>query len=87
MVSGLYYLLNVAGDALGIFPQNNMVEINELLGIVGWTGSETINLPSWAYSPKPGYLLCMFFLQGMYALADVTGSCHPMEQRIVLGIT
>jgi sulfite reductase alpha subunit-like flavoprotein len=45
-----------SGDALGIFPQNSVEVIKQLLAIVDWKGSETVNIPSWAYNPKPGCL-------------------------------
>ena len=52
------YLMLIKGDALGIYPQNNPSEVETLLEAMGCTGSETVDVPVFAYKPVQGeYLL------------------------------
>jgi len=38
-----------AGDALGIYPQNNLADVDAFLKAVQHSGLEMVPLPRWAY--------------------------------------
>ncbi|XP_066292774.1 NADPH oxidoreductase A-like isoform X2 [Branchiostoma lanceolatum] len=42
-----------AGDALGIYPQNNPAEVGAVLSALYASGRELVEAPSWAYQPLP----------------------------------
>ncbi|KAK2153298.1 hypothetical protein LSH36_301g01010 [Paralvinella palmiformis] len=42
-----------AGDALGIYPENNPPEVDHLLKALNATGDEMVDVPTWAYHNKP----------------------------------
>ncbi|XP_035692088.1 NADPH oxidoreductase A-like [Branchiostoma floridae] len=48
--SGLTF---TAGDALGIYPQNNPAEVRAVLTALQATGTELVAAPSWVYHPQP----------------------------------
>ncbi|XP_070571831.1 NADPH oxidoreductase A-like [Ptychodera flava] len=66
--SGLSF---TAGDALGIYPQNNPTEVQYLLEVLHCTGEEVVDVPSWAYLPKAVGLTLLVALMKYYDLKHV----------------
>ena len=47
-------LSNYLGDALGIYPQNNPHQVQEIMTLLQFSGKEMLATPSWAFRPCNG---------------------------------
>ncbi|XP_078681719.1 NADPH oxidoreductase A-like [Branchiostoma floridae x Branchiostoma belcheri] len=54
--SGLTF---TAGDALGIYPQNNPAEVRAVLKALQASGTEMVVPPTWVYQPQPAGKICL----------------------------
>ncbi|KAI8502856.1 hypothetical protein Bbelb_195580 [Branchiostoma belcheri] len=54
--SGLTF---TAGDALGIYPQNNPSEVRAVLKALQASGTEMVVPPTWVYQPQPAGKICL----------------------------
>ena len=71
------------GDALGVWPINDMAEVSGILKATGFTGAETVTLKSGDTSLRPALLKMLDLTTYTAKTAEAWGVAHDAEVQII----